>query len=205
MSHPAHDAITRAELRLRAVKRLGASGNAEGTRTGALAAFGVLHEMALSPSSAADALALMHELQVHQVELDLQEDELRISRAEVETALERCIHLYDGAPAGCFTVERSTALVELNLTGARLLGGVREALLGQPLDAFLTPRSADTLHTLLEHVGTGQPAPACTLQLRARFAGTPHCVQASASADPAGQRFLLAFIDLGAAEAKPAA
>ena len=204
MSHSGNDPATRAALRLRAVKRLGASVDAEGTRAGALAAFGVLHEMAMAPDSAADALALMHELQVHQVELDMQEDELRSSRAEVEVALERSTQLYDGAPVGCFTVERSTALVELNLTGARLLGATREALLGRRLDAFLTPRSADTLHTLLEHVGTGQPAPACTLEL-ARSSGTPRFVQASAGADPAGPRFLLAFIDLGAAEARPTA
>jgi len=204
MSHSGNDPATRAALRLRAVKRLGASVDAEITRAGALKAFGVLHEMAMAPDSAADALALMHELQVHQVELDLQEDELRNSRAAVELALERSTQLYDGAPVGCFTVERSTALVELNLTGAHLLGRTREALLGQSLDAFLTPRGADALHTLLEHIGAGQPAPACTLQL-APSAGTPRFVQASASIDPAGRRFLVAFIDIGAAQSRPAA
>ena len=87
MSKQAKDSGTRAELRLRAVQRLSRPGSDEGTRVNALAALGVLHEMALSPSTAADALALMHELQVHQVELDLQEEELRRSRAEVEAAL----------------------------------------------------------------------------------------------------------------------
>ena len=196
MSKQAQDPGTRAELRARAVARLSWPGSAEGTRVNALAALGVLHEMSLSPSTAADALALMHELQVHQVELDLQEDELRRSRVEVEAALARSNQLYDGAPVGLFTVERNTALVELNLTGARLLGGKPEALLGRPLAGFLTPSGAEALHALLARVADGLAAPACPLELTARD-GAPLRVYASASADPAGPRFLLALLDLG--------
>jgi PAS domain-containing protein len=186
----------RARLRLRAVERLTGASSAEGTRTGALAAFGVLHELASSPSTAADALALMHELQVHQVELDLQEDELRNSRVELEAALARCSQRYDGAPVGLFTVEQSTALVELNMTGARLLGGEPEALLGRPLGTFLTPQGSDALHNLLAQVAEGRVAQACTLEL-IRYGAAPQRVHATASADPVGPRFLVAFLDLG--------
>ena len=196
MSSQPNDSQTRDELRLRAVKRLTGSGGGEGTRAGALAALGVLHEMASSPSTAADALALMHELQVHQVELDLQEDELRRSRAELEAVLARSNHLYDCAPVGIFTVEHSTALVELNRTGARLLGAEPEALLGRPLAGFLTPHGGDALHTLLARVAEGHSGEACTLELAARN-GAPHLVHASATADPAGPRFLIALLDLG--------
>ena len=196
MSKQAKDSETRAELRLRAVQRLTKTGGTVTTRANALAALGVLHEMALSPSTAADALALMHELQVHQVELDLQEDELRSSRAEVEAALVRSNQLYDSAPVGLFTVERNTALVELNLAGARLLGGEPEALLGRPLAGFLTPSGGDALHVLLARVAEGLTAPACTLELATR-AGAPLRVFATASADPAGPRFLMALLNPG--------
>ncbi len=196
MSKQAKDPGTRAELRSRAVERLSRPGGGEGTRVNALAALSVLHEMALSPATAPDALALMHELQVHQVELDLQEDELRSSRAEVEAALARSNQLYDSAPVGLFTVERNTALVELNLTGARLLGGEPEALLGQPLAGFLTPSGGDALHTLLTRVADGLAVQPCTLELAKRD-GAPFRVFAAASADPAGPRFLLALLDLG--------
>ena len=196
MSKQAQDPGTRAELRARAVARLSRPGSAEGTRVNALAALGVLHEMSLSPSTAADALALMHELQVHQVELDLQEDELRRSRVEVEAALARSNQLYDGAPVGLFTVERNTALVELNPAGARLLGGDPETLRGQPLAGFLTTSGGEALHTLLARVADGMAAPACPLELTARD-GAPLRVFASASADPAGPRFLLALLELG--------
>ena len=196
MSKQAKDSETRAELRLRAVQRLTKTGGTVTTRANALAALGVLHEMALSPSTAADALALMHELQVHQVELDLQEDELRSSRAEVEAALVRSNQLYDSAPVGLFTIERNTALVELNLAGARLLGGEPEALLGRPLAGFLTPSGGDALHVLLARVAEGLTAPACTLELATR-AGAPLRVFATASADPAGPRFLMALLNPG--------
>ena len=196
MSKQAKDSETRAELSLRAVQRLTKTGGTVTTRANALAALGVLHEMALSPSTAADALALMHELQVHQVELDLQEDELRSSRAEVEAALVRSNQLYDSAPVGLFTVERNTALVELNLAGARLLGGEPEALLGRPLAGFLTPSGGDALHVLLARVAEGLTAPACTLELATR-AGAPLRVFATASADPAGPRFLMALLNPG--------
>ena len=202
MSKQAKDSGTRAELRLRAVERLRRPGGAEGTRVNALAALGVLHEMALSPSTAADALALMHELQVHQIELDLQEDELRSSRAEVEAELVRSNQLYDGAPVGLFTIERNTALVEINLTGARLLGGEPAALLGRPLAGFLTPSGGETLHTLLARVADGLAGPACTLELASRD-GAPLRVFATASADPAGPRFLMALLDLGKHQGVP--
>ena len=196
MSKQAKDSETRAELRLRAAQRLSRPGGVEGTRVNALAALGVLHEMSLSPATAADALALMHELQVHQVELDLQEDELRNSRAEVEAALVRSNQLYDSAPVALFTIERNTALVELNQTGARLLGGEPEALRGRPLAGFLTPSGGDALHILLSRVAEGLAAPACTLEL-ATTNGAPLRMFATASADPAGPRFLMALLELG--------
>jgi PAS domain-containing protein len=196
MSKQAKGPGTRAELRSRAVERLSRPGGGEGTRVNALAALSVLHEMALSPATAPDALALMHELQVHQVELDLQEDELRRSRAEVEAALARSKQLYDSAPVGLFTVERNTALVELNQAGARLLGGEPETLLGRPLAGFLTPSGGDALHTLLARVADGLAAPSCTLEL-AGPDDAPLRVFATASADPAGSRFLMALLDLG--------
>ena len=195
MSKQAKDSGTRAELRARSVARLSRPGSAEGTRVNALAALGVLHEMSLSPSTAADALALMHELQVHQVELDLQEDELRRSRAEVEVALARSNQIYDSAPVALFTVERNTALVELNQAGARLLGGEPETLLGRPLAGFLTPSGGDALHALLARAVDGLVAPACTLELASRDGASPR-VFATVGTDPAGPRFLLALLEL---------
>lgn len=184
------------ELRVRALSRISGRSDPRDEPVSASAALAVLHELASSPSTAADALALLHELQVHQVELDLQEDELRSSRAEVEAALARQKLLYECAPVGCFTVEQSTAIVECNLTGARLLGAAPETLHGRPLRSFLTPRGADALRALLERVGDSPAEPACTLELETRHAAPRH-VHAAASADPTGPRFFVVLLDMG--------
>jgi hypothetical protein len=78
------------------------------------------------PANRTDALTLLHELQVHQVELDLQAQELHESRAELESTLRRQIELYDHQPVGCFAVDSRCILHELNLTGADMLGVARD-------------------------------------------------------------------------------
>ena len=116
------------ELRSRALSRLGSGGRGERGWSGSTEALGVLHDLAATPATAVDALALLHELQVHQVELDLQEEELRQARAELEQALDRQLYLYNHAPVAYLSLDLGGSICELNLTAARLLGpGVRRA------------------------------------------------------------------------------
>jgi PAS domain-containing protein len=75
---------------------------------------------------------------------------------------------YDFAPVGCFTVDRSTALRELNLAAASMLGSERDHLLGRTLDSFLAPQSARALHAMLASVSDGAPTEVDALQLLAR-------------------------------------
>ncbi|WP_338413960.1 PAS domain-containing protein [uncultured Sphaerotilus sp.] len=186
-------------LRTQALSRLTGNSASTGTRSNASVALGVLHQLASSPSTAADALALLHELQVHQMEVDLQDEELHRSRAELEADLLRLTQCHDHAPVGCFTIDRGTVLCEVNLTGARLLGVEREALTGRTLNAFLTPPSADALQALLGQVDVslgdghhGDDPATCTLELITRDGRRRH-VDASAAADPVGGRYLLAL------------
>src|ERR1700736_402349 len=197
MSSNLIEAEGEADLRLRALHRLTGKRGSHDGRLNASAAFLVLHDLASSPSTSAAALALLHELQVYQVELDLQDEELRRSRAELEATLIRQVQLYDFAPAGCFTIDRNTALRELNLAAASMLGSERDQLLGRSLDSFLAPQSARALHAMLATVSDGAPTEVAALQLWARR-GAPRRVHASANRDPDGQHFLVAFI--GAAE-----
>jgi PAS domain S-box-containing protein len=187
-------------LRSRAVAHLTEPDAQPRVRADASAALGVLYELASSPSTAPDALALLHELQVHQVEVDLQDEELRRSRVELETSLNRQVQLYDYAPVGYFTVDRNTVLSELNLRGASMLGLDRDFLRGRSLDSFLTPDSVRTLHAMLEGVTEGAPEVA-NLQLRGQDGEARH-VHASVRRDPSGERFLVALIE--AAGAQPA-
>jgi PAS domain-containing protein len=139
---PAIEPERLAELRSRAASRLAGPAAAKGSAARATDALSVLHALASSPETAADALTLLHELQVYQVEIDLQAQELQESRAELESALRRQIELYDHQPAGCFTVDGRSVLLELNRTGAAMLGIPRDDAFGLPLDTFFSADSA---------------------------------------------------------------
>jgi PAS domain-containing protein len=183
-----------ADLRRQALSRLNGHAAPTGLAAGAAAALGVLHDLASSPATAPKALALLHELQVHQVELELQAEELRSSRVELEADLVRQTQLYDFAPVACFTVERDTTLCELNLAGAQMLGIGRDAPPGRALDSFFAPDDSEALHTLLARAAAGRRGEACTLSLTPT-AGSPKLVHARADADPAGPRFLVALFE----------
>ena len=74
---------------------------------------------------------LLHELQVHQIELEMQNAELRQARDEVEAALNKYTDLYDFAPIGYFTLDREGVIRAANLSGSSLLGVERTNLLGR--------------------------------------------------------------------------
>jgi PAS domain-containing protein len=194
MSNDVLGTESEADLRRRALERLPRPTGAHDRGRDASAALAVLHKLASSASSAEDALALLHELQVHQVELELQDEELRRSRAELEATLFRQVQLYDFAPVGCFSVDRNTQLREVNLTAAGMLGGERAQLLGHNLDAYLAPQGARALHAMLTRLGDGAPSAVGTLQLAAAR-GPARSVHASANRDPDGRHFLVAFVD----------
>lgn len=184
-------------LRSRAHARLTGDAKSASAGASASAALGVLHELASSPDTASDALALLHELQVHQVELDLQADELRGTRTELEAALVRQIQLYDFAPVALFTIDRDTCLHEVNLTGAQMLGVDRDALVGQDLNHFIAETSQAALRSLLiEAFESAAALQTCTLQLVAQPAeSSPKAplVQATLRIDPAGSHYFVAL------------
>jgi PAS domain S-box-containing protein len=179
-----------ADLRLRAAARLSGSAGAAGSPFSASDALAVLHDLASSPETAADALALLHELQVHQVELELQADELRESRAGLESALRRLNELYDGQPVACFTIDGGTVVHELNLSAARMLGVARDEACGLSVSSILAPDSGRMLHEQIARIAQGSAYEASTLQLASKD-GKGGRVRAHITADPAAQRFLL--------------
>ncbi|MBT1073471.1 sensor histidine kinase [Pelotalea chapellei] len=89
----------------------------------------------LSPSEGEEATKrLVHELEVHHIELEMQNEELRQARDEVETALKRYADLYDFAPVGYCTLDHDWIIHEVNLTGASLLGSDRSGLVGRSFE-----------------------------------------------------------------------
>src|ERR1035441_10209424 len=77
---------------------------------------------ARDPQAETDPRRLLHELQVHQVELEVQNAELQEARTRMEARLEKYTDLYDFAPVGYFSVDDRGRIIEANLTGAALLG-----------------------------------------------------------------------------------
>lgn len=84
-----------------------------------------------------DVQRLVHELQVYQIELEMQNDELRRTQAELEAARDRYVDLYDFSPAGHLTLNTHGTIVEANLRAGRLLGINRKELIGQSLARFI--------------------------------------------------------------------
>lgn len=196
MQHQIEGLVNPVDLRARALARLSAPGGGRTLHASASEALRVLFELSSSADTAGDALALLHELQVHQVELDMQHEALCDARAEADAELQRRAALYEHSPAACLTVDASGALLEINRAGARLLGDAPEALLGRPLEGFFAGNSVDMLHTLLARARSGCLNETCTLEL-VRPPRGGHVVQASAAADGPGGACLLAFIDTG--------
>ena len=89
---------------------------------------------------------LNHELQVHQVELEMQNEEMRGTQAELEDSMGRYRELYDFAPVGYVTLDKLGLIHEANLRAATLLNVSREALIGKHIQSFTDQESADALH-----------------------------------------------------------
>ena len=96
--------------------------------------------------SEVDVRALCHELEVHQIELELQNKELMQVQAELAASEEKYRDLYEFAPIGYFTIESSGTILEANLAGASLLGTERAHLVNNRFGAYF---SQGSLHNSL--------------------------------------------------------
>jgi signal transduction histidine kinase len=120
----------------------------------------------LAPPAAADAPRLLHELQLQQVELELQNEALRQARAALETSLARYTELYDRAPVGYLTLTGDGRIEQINRAGAALLEAPGEALAGQALSQYVERLDRPALRALLQRIQAGTPGDGCELSLR---------------------------------------
>jgi PAS domain S-box-containing protein len=119
----------------------------------------------------ADTKRLLHELQVHQIELEMQNEELQQARATLESALEKYSNLYDFAPVGYFSLDEQGRILEANLTGAALLGVERSQLVNQRLLRFVDPASQPAVLAFLERVFARTGKQVCEAALLRKGAG----------------------------------
>ncbi len=152
-SHSDEDLRRRAEVRLRqGKKRVGADG----------------HE------SAADIRRTLHELHVHQIELELQNEALQVARNEAESVLEKYTDLYDFAPVGYFSLDERGRILEANLTGAAMLGVNRSRLVGQRLTRFVVQAERTIITAFLKRLFSKSGGQLCEVTLE-KVGGTFFC------------------------------
>jgi signal transduction histidine kinase len=178
MSKDPHQSGESAELRHRAEKRLKRQTT----------------EVA-GPGSATQTQRLVHELQVHQIELEMQNEELRESRTQVEATLERYTDLYDFAPVGYFTLSADGIIREVNLPGARLLGLERTRLVGGRFGTFVSKDTLPVFDTWLKEVFATQAKQTCLVAL-VKEGQPPLAVEIEATLSPDGQEGRAVVVDI---------
>jgi PAS domain S-box-containing protein len=160
-----------------------------------------LSERHSDPESDAGTQRVLHELEVHQIELEMQNAELQKARDDLEAALEKYTDLYDFAPVGYFSIDESGVILEANLTGAALLGVERSRLINRRLLLFVSPTSRSIFLAFLEKVFTGTKDQACEALLLKEGGGTFWAgFQATSTPCPKGTRkwYRVAFRDITA-------
>lgn len=116
--------------------------------------------------SADEVRRLVHELQVHQIELEMQNEELRLTQQMLEESQSKYADLYDFAPVGYFTLERHGVILETNLTGAALLGEPRSGLIGKPFRLYVHRDSQDTFFLHPRKVLKSKERQTCEVKLK---------------------------------------
>jgi PAS domain S-box-containing protein len=118
----------------------------------------------LDGDGAEELSRLVHELQIHQIELEQQNRELVAMRGVLEESRERYADLYDFAPVGYLTLDVSGRILSLNLTGAALLGVPRERVLGHSLDRFVAREDRKAVKAHLARTLDGHEHQNCELR-----------------------------------------
>jgi len=140
------------ELRHRAEERLAEQRKSQKSEAG-------------DPGTAEDTARLVHELQVHQIELEMQNEELQQAHAQVETLLAQYTDLYDLAPAGYLTFDREGAIRQVNLAGARLFGVERSRLVNRRFGLFVAERDQRAFSDFLQKVFASEAKEGCEVTL----------------------------------------
>jgi PAS domain-containing protein len=117
------------------------------------------------PVMETDEKRLLHELQVHQKELEMQNEELRQANETAETALKKYTMLYDFAPMGYFTLDSGGGICDLNFTGAEMLGDKRFSLVNSNFKLFVSKDSQPVFNTFFRKVFAGDAKESCEVML----------------------------------------
>jgi PAS domain S-box-containing protein len=115
--------------------------------------------------SAKDITSAIHELEVHQIELEMQNEELRRASVELVESQRRYLDIYEFAPIGYFVFDINGFIIEVNLTGASLLGVVRSSFINQPFSRYVERHDSDRFYLHFRKVLETQCSDSCEIKL----------------------------------------
>lgn len=144
-----------------------------------------------------DVQTLLHELNVYQMELEIQNEELRRSQAELAEARDRYADLYDFAPVGYVILDGDGKIVDANLTAAAMLGVDRRELIGKNIQKYIARGSQDDFHLHSRDVDSAGIKRTCEIDMH-NAAGAMLTVRLESIAFESGGRYCLraALIDI---------
>ena len=123
------------------------------------------HSITDSKLSEVETLKLIHELEVHQIELEMQKEELILAKEEAEMAMQKYTELYDFAPSGYFTLTNSGKIAQLNLTGSQLLQKDRSKLINSQFGFFISDDTKPIFNEFLSNVFHSNRKECCEVKL----------------------------------------
>jgi hypothetical protein len=151
-----------------------------------------LYKLANTSDGADDSLTLLHELQVHQVELDMQHEQIEANAREMAEYLNHYKASFDFAPVGYFIVSHEGRIIEANHAAAELFGIEIGEMQGCPVDSLLAVESLLSILGLLKRLRNGSRREVC----EARTVGAaPRGLLVLASAPASADFYLLACVD----------
>jgi PAS domain S-box-containing protein len=150
------------------------------------------------PLSKADALALVQELQVHQIELEMQNEELQRAQAAAQEMSEKYYELFDFAPVGYFLWDQQGRILELNLAGAALLGLNRNMAVQQRFGEFVAVEHRAAFAEFCRRVSLSDTLQICAVTMLSQGRSVYALVEGIAAQDHQGQArlCLAAVIDI---------
>lgn len=150
----------------------------------------------LTLGSTMDPARLLHELQVHQIELEMHNEELQHAYEEADALRERYADIYDFAPVAYFTLDTQGVILQVNLAGVILLGIRRSQMARFRFAASVEPASLPDFTAFFEAVLSGKPCQKCDITLMAIHQRPPLQVRIEASVDERGKECRMVVMSL---------
>ncbi len=123
------------------------------------------HSIADSKLSEEETLRLIHELEVHQIELEMQKEELTLAKEQAEIATQKYSELYEFAPSGYFTLTNTGKITQLNLTGSQLLQKERSKLINSQFGFFISDDTKPNFNEFLDTIFKTSQKECCEVKL----------------------------------------